>query len=232
MRALVIALIVASLALACAACQKSDPWHAGDSGTDSDTDSDTDADSDTDSDTDTWTTADCPDGWICYPDVTCDNDGDGAPDVGWTWLGVSGWLPGAERHDDEFTVEDDGVVLDEVTGLRWQRCTEVQFTDSCLAGYDQEYYVTDLAGLCEEAHGPGWRVPRVDELATLVDHGESSESGDSTAAIAAEAFRWDTFAPCCACLRFWHPLWAATCWTMGISVCCLDLPEFPGRFLR
>ncbi|CUB02980.1 Lcl C-terminal domain-containing protein [Marinomonas fungiae] len=68
-----------------------------------------------------------------------------------------------------FTVHEDGVVLDTLTGLTWQRCSlgaRWQAEQGCLG--EPELMTLAEAKFAAAQSGDGWRVPSIEELYSLV----------------------------------------------------------------
>lgn len=72
-------------------------------------------------------------------------------------------LPAAERFE---LVMDDEAVLDKETGLVWEKfpaTTEISWYEACFHCYDREVN-----------NRKGWRLPTIEELASLVDNNNSN----------------------------------------------------------
>ncbi len=91
------------------------------------------------------------------------------------WLS-EGALPGTSRGEGEMTVSgttpSDAIVIDQVTGLEWRRCSEGQvFENGTCQGIAPAYSIEDAANLCTRIYGDrdDWRMPSVSELLTIAD---------------------------------------------------------------
>lgn len=76
-----------------------------------------------------------------------------------------------------FTVHDDGTVTDAASGLMWKRCLQGQSGPDCASGTATVFRWVDALN---EARGAafaghdGWRLPKVEELCSIV----ASEAGN------------------------------------------------------
>jgi hypothetical protein len=78
-----------------------------------------------------------------------------------------------------FTFHTGGTVTDTRTGLEWKRCLEGQtfgdngtpdvFTDDTCAGTPMSYTWQGALSAAATAAGDGWRLPNVNELASIVE---------------------------------------------------------------
>jgi hypothetical protein len=187
--------VAVSIALLAAGCWETIPlWEDGapDAGTDSDSDTDSDADSDSDSDVDTDSDTDIDtdsdtDIDTDLPDLVIPDTNQNqctAYDGGWYWvdcdeIGEGDPLYGQDGHyrsparQHNYSFEGDGTVVDEVTGLTWERCTAGLEGDDCAGGSvltgpweGGVYYCDDL----ELGGYDDWRLPSAHELALLFDY--------------------------------------------------------------
>jgi hypothetical protein len=71
-----------------------------------------------------------------------------------------------------YTVNGDGTVHDNVTGLTWQRT----LTTTTFSWADAKTYCTNLSD-----NGGGWRLPSIIELVSIVDYNLSNPAIDPTA---------------------------------------------------
>ncbi|MES0328561.1 MAG: DUF1566 domain-containing protein [Gammaproteobacteria bacterium] len=70
-----------------------------------------------------------------------------------------------------FTDNSDGTILDNVTGLTWQKCTLGETASDCSGGANVEYTWSEATTQCANLNlnGTGWRLPNVIELTQLAN---------------------------------------------------------------
>jgi len=90
------------------------------------------------------------------------------------WLVVM--LPGLSASQEaRFTVNGDGTVTDNVTGLEWQRCSAGLSGSECSVGSAANQTWESALACCEDLVLPpgghsDWRLPDVKELRSIVDN--------------------------------------------------------------
>lgn len=74
-----------------------------------------------------------------------------------------------------FTDNGDGTILDDITGLTWQKCTIGHSGSDCSIGTGTGYSWNDAKIQCANLNlaGTGWRLPTVFELTQIVNYGSS-----------------------------------------------------------
>ena len=75
------------------------------------------------------------------------------------------------KHAEKYVENDDGTVLDKLTGLQWKKCVEGWSGDDCsFVSYASEngYKADDYASKSNFAGYTDWRIPTLNELNTLV----------------------------------------------------------------
>jgi len=74
-----------------------------------------------------------------------------------------------------YTDNGDGTILDNVTGLTWQKCSLGQSGTDCAIGTAATYSWASADAACGSLSlaGTGWRLPTDFELMTIVDYGRS-----------------------------------------------------------
>ncbi len=93
-----------------------------------------------------------------------------------------------------YTDNGDGTILDNVTGLTWQKCSVGQNNDATCSGTAATYNWFQATGTADATYnpsgatnvcgnlslaGPGWRLPTVFELMTIVNYGTYSAAINS-----------------------------------------------------
>jgi uncharacterized repeat protein (TIGR01451 family) len=83
---------------------------------------------------------------------------------------------------EDFTINNDGTVLHKKTGLSWQRCSVGQTWNATTSNCDgtAQTMTWDDAMKNYNTDCNGWRLPRKDELDTIVEHGKFSPAINST----------------------------------------------------
>jgi len=69
---------------------------------------------------------------------------------------------------ERYGLNSDATVTDKTTGLVWKRCSEGQSGDNCEKGKAATYNWREAIALAEPM--PGWRLPTVRELGTLLEY--------------------------------------------------------------
>lgn len=107
-----------------------------------------------------------------------------------------------------FTDNGNGTILDNVTGLVWQKCALGGTGNDCLGGTTVSHTWSNAQTQCAVL-GAGWRLPELFELANIIDYGTSYSTVNSTAfpATAPAAF-WSATA---------HPLYTTMAWTVNFA---------------
>lgn len=119
----------------------------------------------------------------CYYDVTdpsyVPSETTCAPDSGWGPHGQDGEY---RINTMSFTDNGDGTVLDNVTGLTWQKCSMGRSGSDCAIGAFAAYTWAMARQQCAYLNlaGTGWRLPTIHELTQLVDYGRSSAAIDES----------------------------------------------------
>ncbi len=87
-----------------------------------------------------------------------------------------------DQRDGVHTFQDqgDGTVLDEITGLVWQKCSKGQNNDSSCSGSPDTLSWDTAVDYCENLTlaGKAWRMPNVNELKSILDRTSASEAID------------------------------------------------------
>lgn len=78
-----------------------------------------------------------------------------------------------QRTLERSFADRDGTVFDAVTGLTWQRCSAGQTNDSGCSGAASTMDWTSAMSYCS-IHGSEWRLPTLQEMATLLHLGAGS----------------------------------------------------------
>lgn len=119
----------------------------------------------------------------CYYDYI--NDGIYLPTESTCLSPGSGWSPDGQdgyyvNNEMSFTDNGDGTVLDNVTGLTWQKCSLGKSGSDCSSGALTSHTWSDAKNQCVNLNlnGTGWRLPTVFELTQIVDFGTSYNSID------------------------------------------------------
>lgn len=122
----------------------------------------------------------------CYYDYTIDgfyNPTESAclsPGSGWSPDGQDGYY---SINPMSFTGNGDGTILDNVTGLTWQKCSLGESGADCLSGSITSHTWSDAKSQCENLNlaGSGWRLPSIFELTQIVNYGKSLSAIDEIA---------------------------------------------------
>lgn len=82
-----------------------------------------------------------------------------------------------------YTDNGDGTVLDNITGLTWQKCAVGESGSDCTLGSIGSYSWSGAITACANStlDGGGWRLPNVTELMRIVNYEESFGTIDQTA---------------------------------------------------
>lgn len=93
-------------------------------------------------------------------------------DSGW---GLDGQDGNYTSNPMSFTDNNDGTILDNVTGLVWQKCTYGETGTDCSGGASTLSTWSEAMSQCANLNlaGTGWRLPNISELAQIVDHSKS-----------------------------------------------------------
>ena len=120
----------------------------------------------------------------CYYDYTNDGfyiptESTYCPDPG------SGWSPDGQDgyytiNAMSFTDNGNGTVLDNVTGLTWQKCSLGQSGNNCATGALASHGWSEARNGCAQL-GTGWRLPTIFELTQIADFSQSMGSINETA---------------------------------------------------
>ncbi len=107
-------------------------------------------------------------------------------DPSWQWISC----PTNDRQDGEvqkgvarsYTDNGDGTVMDNATGLLWQKCAKGKTGSDCLGGNAEVQDWTAADSYCKSLSlaGKVWRLPTITELQTLVDFSKSGPHVDPT----------------------------------------------------
>ena len=123
--------------------------------------------------------------------VTC-------PEEGQNFFGQdaqAGWdtsHAASERFSRSNVVNDQPVVIDQITGLEWQGCQAGLSGDDCGEGEIATMFWGDAMEFCEQLEWGGhqdWRLPDLHELHSLVDYGRTTPAIDVNVFPATE-YRW------------------------------------------
>jgi hypothetical protein len=90
---------------------------------------------------------------------------------------------GEQQETKSFTNNGNGTVTDNVTGLMWQRCNAGQNNNSTCSGTSSELYSEEALAYCNNldlGNYSDWRLPNVNELASLVDYARYNPAIDAT----------------------------------------------------
>lgn len=115
------------------------------------------------------------------------------PDTGQLSSVVSGDDGDHSFNPMSYTDNGDGTVLDNVSGLTWQKCSVGQSGSDCAASIAAAYNWYQAAGIYHVASNPdtinicgglalagsGWRLPTFYELSTILDYGVLTTSIDT-----------------------------------------------------
>lgn len=110
----------------------------------------------------------------CYYDATIDSLYNPAayacldPGSAWGPDGQDGYY---DIQPMSFTDNGDGTILDNVTGLTWQKCTLGETASDCSGGASINYTWNEAINQCANLNlnGTGWRLPNAIELTQLVN---------------------------------------------------------------
>lgn len=159
----------------------------------------------------------------CYYDYTIiDINGDGLDDVYDPSQSYclndkyAAWQPYGQDGDHlinamSYTDNGDGTVLDNITGLVWQKCAVGESGSDCTLGSIASYTWSGAISACAGSSlaGGGWRLPTVTELMYIVDYEESFGTIDHT------AFPGGTVSP------YWtstpHAVYSSWAWYVSFS---------------
>ena len=114
----------------------------------------------------------------CYYDYTIDGIYNPAesiclqPGSAWSPDGQDGYYT---INPMSFTDNGDATILDNITGLTWQKCTLGESGTDCSSGASISSTWSDAKNQCANLNlvGTGWRLPTVIELAQIVDFSKS-----------------------------------------------------------
>ncbi|TAN71181.1 MAG: DUF1566 domain-containing protein [Methylobacter sp.] len=81
---------------------------------------------------------------------------------------------------EDFTINNDGTVTHKKTGLSWQRCSVGQTWDGSNCYGTAQSFTWDDAVKNYDTDCNGWRLPRIDELNTITEHGKVGPAINST----------------------------------------------------
>jgi hypothetical protein len=147
----------------------------------------------------------------CYYDAT--NDGIYNPAALTCLAPGSGWTPDGQDgyytfNAMSFTDNANGTILDNITGLVWQKCAIGESGSTCSTVSTTSYTWSDAKSQCANL-GAGWRLPTAFELAGIVDYG-TSYSAINTVAFpgTAPAAYWSSTP---------HPLYTTMAWYVNFA---------------
>lgn len=122
----------------------------------------------------------------CYYDYTIEDiDYDGADDIynptanycldEYSAIHAYGQDGNFSINPLSYTDNGDGTVLDNVTGLTWQKCALGESGSDCTLGSISSYSWDEAGSECSLSTlaGGGWRLPSVTELMSIVNYGKS-----------------------------------------------------------
>lgn len=131
----------------------------------------------------------------CYYDITIEDfNGDGIDDyydpsqiycvdqyAAWQPFGQDGNYT-STYNAMSYTDNGDGTVLDNITGLTWQKCAMGETGSDCSGGTIGSYSWSSALTACTNSTlaGGGWRLPNVTELMGIVDYEQSMGTIDNT----------------------------------------------------
>jgi len=102
--------------------------------------------------------------------------------IGRDWPGLASGtcnkddIPSTTPSSDFIVIEDGSIVRHQATGLEWQRCALGQEWDGETCEGAPEHFTWAQASEAVEAIGPGWRLPRINELQSIVEHCRNNPS--------------------------------------------------------
>lgn len=112
----------------------------------------------------------------------------------------SAWSPDGQDgyyaiNTMSFTDNGDGTILDDVTGLTWQKCPFGKSSSDCSIGTSTAYTWSAAQSQCANLNlaGTGWRLPTVFELTQIVSYANGSTI-DSTAFPGTSSIYWSSTA--------------------------------------
>lgn len=120
---------------------------------------------------------------LCYYDYTIDGIFNPAeftclaPGSGWSPDGQDGYY---SINAMSFTDNGNGTILDNVTGLTWQKCSLGESGSGCSTGSPTSLGWSAAVSQCANL-GAGWRLPTVFELTRIVNFGASLGTIDPNA---------------------------------------------------
>ncbi|MDD5754425.1 MAG: DUF1566 domain-containing protein, partial [Methylococcales bacterium] len=81
---------------------------------------------------------------------------------------------------EDFTINNDGTATHTKTGLSWQRCSIGQTWNGSTCDGTVQNFTWDDAMTNYNTDCNGWRLPRIDELNTITEHGKFNPAINST----------------------------------------------------
>jgi hypothetical protein len=85
---------------------------------------------------------------------------------------------------NSYTMNDDGTVTDQTTGLMWMQCPAGQSGSDCSTGSATNYTYREARDYCDNlnfASHDDWRLPEINELASIVDYTKFNPATNETA---------------------------------------------------
>jgi Protein of unknown function (DUF1566) len=147
----------------------------------------------------------------CYYDYTLDGSYNPlaltclAPGSGWSPDGQDGYYT---INAMSFTDNGNGTILDNVTGLVWQKCAIGESGSACSTVSTTSYSWSAAKSQCANL-GTGWRLPTAFELAGIIDYGKSLVTINSIAFPGtAPADYWSSTS---------HPLYTTLAWYVSFA---------------
>lgn len=125
-----------------------------------------------------------------------------------------GWQPYGQ--DGNYTINSlsytdngDGTILDNITGLTWQKCALGESGSDCSGGLIGSYTWSSAQTVCASSTlaGGGWRLPTMTELMSIVDYEESLGTLDAVFP-GTSSYYW-TSTP--------HAYYSSLAWLVGFS---------------
>lgn len=105
------------------------------------------------------------------------------------------WVASSAAPAAPFTLSADGTeVTDQATGLIWRRCREGRSGHDCTGGSPDTKF-THEAALAHVRSQPGWRLPTVKELASIVDRSRREPALDPALPLPFREFYFWTSSP-------------------------------------